>query len=82
MRLSLFSLALATPSQGSGYVGDRRPDLMKLQDQGSRGMTIREAPDGSVYTGDWYDARRGAHEQRAPAALARGIAADAATVSS
>jgi len=57
MRLSLFSLALATPSQGSGYVGDRRPDLMKLQDQGSRGMTIREAPDGSVYTGDWYDAR-------------------------
>jgi len=53
----------ALTQQGSGFVGDRRPDLMKSQDKWYRGMTIRQAPDGSVYTGDWYDARA-CHQQK------------------
>ncbi|MEO8354069.1 MAG: PVC-type heme-binding CxxCH protein, partial [Chthoniobacteraceae bacterium] len=48
---------------GSGYVGDRRPDFMKSKDKWYRGLGIRQAPDGSVYVSDWYDARA-CHQQK------------------
>jgi putative membrane-bound dehydrogenase-like protein len=47
----------------SGFVGDRRPDFMKSQDKWYRGLGIRQAPDGSVYVADWYDARA-CHQQK------------------
>ena len=50
-------------AKGSGWVGDRRPDFMKSQDKWYRGLGIRQAPDGSVYVLDWYDARA-CHQQR------------------
>ncbi len=50
-----------TPA-GSGYVGDRRPDFMKSKDKWYRGLAIKQAPDGSVYVSDWYDARA-CHQQ-------------------
>lgn len=53
----------AITPQGSGYVGDRRPDFMKSQDKWYRGLSIKQAPDGSVYVGDWYDARA-CHQQK------------------
>ena len=49
--------------EGSGYVGDRRPDFMLSADKWYRGMTIKLAPDGSVYVSDWYDARA-CHQQQ------------------
>jgi putative membrane-bound dehydrogenase-like protein len=48
---------------GSGYVGERRPDFMKSADKWYRGLAIRQAPDGSVYVSDWYDARA-CHQQK------------------
>lgn len=48
---------------GSGWTGDRRPDFMKSGDKWYRGLAIRQAPDGSVYVSDWYDARA-CHQQR------------------
>lgn len=50
-------------ASGSGYAGDRRPDFMKSQDKWYRGLGIRQAPDGSIYVADWYDARA-CHQQR------------------
>lgn len=50
-------------AQGSGWVGDRRPDFMKSQDKWYRGLGIRQGPDGSVFVLDWYDARA-CHQQR------------------
>lgn len=49
--------------EGSGYVGDRRPDFMKSQDKWYRGLGIKQAPDGGIYSLDWYD-RRACHQQR------------------
>jgi len=49
--------------KGSGWVGDRRPDFMKSADKWYRGLGIRQAPDGSVFVADWYDARA-CHQQR------------------
>ncbi|MGD9853328.1 MAG: PVC-type heme-binding CxxCH protein [Planctomycetaceae bacterium] len=40
---------------GSGYVGDRRPDLMLANDKWFRGIGLRYGPDGTVYSLDWYD---------------------------
>jgi putative membrane-bound dehydrogenase-like protein len=48
---------------GSGWIGDRRPDLMKSQDKWYRGLALRQGPDGSVFVSDWYDARA-CHQQR------------------
>ena len=48
---------------GSSYVGDRRPDFMKSGDKWFRGLSLKAAPDGSVYVADWYDARA-CHQQR------------------
>jgi len=49
--------------EGSGYVGDRRPDFMLSADKWYRGLGIKQAPDGSVYVSDWYDARA-CHQQQ------------------
>jgi putative membrane-bound dehydrogenase-like protein len=48
---------------GSSYVGDRRPDFMKSGDKWFRGLSLKLAPDGSVYVCDWYDARA-CHQQK------------------
>ncbi len=40
---------------GSGYVGDRAPDLMMANDKWFRGINLKYGPDGSVYLIDWYD---------------------------
>ncbi|QDU43993.1 FG-GAP repeat protein [Symmachiella dynata] len=40
---------------GSGYVGDRAPDLMLANDKWFRGINMKYGPDGSVYVIDWYD---------------------------
>lgn len=40
---------------GSGYVGDRAPDLMLANDKWFRGINLKYGPDGSVYVIDWYD---------------------------
>ncbi len=40
---------------GSGYVGDRAPDLMLANDKWFRGINMKYGPDGSVYLIDWYD---------------------------
>jgi len=52
-----------TPDGRSGYSGGRRPDFMKSQDKWYRGLGIKQAPDGAIYTLDWYDARA-CHQQR------------------
>ena len=41
--------------QGSGYVGDRAPDVMLANDKWFRGINLKYGPDGSVYVIDWYD---------------------------
>ena len=41
--------------KGSGYVGDRAPDLMLANDRWFRGINMKYGPDGSVYLIDWYD---------------------------
>ena len=48
---------------GSGYSGDRLPDFMKSGDKWFRGLSLKAAPDGSVYICDWYDARA-CHQQQ------------------
>jgi len=44
----------ALTPEGSGYVGDRRPDFMLSADKWYRGLGIKQAPDGSVYFLDWH----------------------------
>ncbi len=41
--------------EGSGYVGDRGPDLMLANDRWFRGIGLRYGPDGTVWSLDWYD---------------------------
>jgi putative membrane-bound dehydrogenase-like protein len=41
--------------RGSGYVGDRLPDLLFANDGWFRGINLKYGPDGSVYLIDWYD---------------------------
>jgi putative membrane-bound dehydrogenase-like protein len=40
---------------GSGYVGDRAPDVLLANDKWFRGINLKYGPDGSVYLIDWYD---------------------------
>ena len=40
---------------GSGYAGDRAPDIILANDRWYRGINLRYGPDGSVYMIDWYD---------------------------
>jgi putative membrane-bound dehydrogenase-like protein len=40
---------------GSGYTGDRAPDLLITQDEASQIIYLRSGPDGQVYMIDWYD---------------------------
>ncbi|MFO0912792.1 MAG: PVC-type heme-binding CxxCH protein [Pirellulales bacterium] len=40
---------------GSGYAGDRAPDVMLANDRWFRGIGLKYGPDGSVYFFDWYD---------------------------
>lgn len=49
---------------GSGYAGDRAPDLLLANDRWFRGINLRYGPDGTVYLIDWYD--RNACHRRNP----------------
>jgi putative membrane-bound dehydrogenase-like protein len=50
--------------QGSGYAGDRAPDLMLANDQWFRGINLKYGPDGTVWLIDWYD--KNACHRRSP----------------
>ncbi|MEZ6115058.1 MAG: c-type cytochrome [Pirellulaceae bacterium] len=41
--------------KGSGYVGDRAPDILLSNDKWYRGINLKYGPNGSVYLIDWYD---------------------------
>ncbi|MFO0948173.1 MAG: PVC-type heme-binding CxxCH protein [Planctomycetota bacterium] len=45
-------------ARGSGYVGNRAPDLVEMNDQWSQIIALRYGPDGQVYMIDWYDANQ------------------------
>lgn len=45
-------------ARGSGYIGDRAPDLIEMNDQWSQIIALRYGPDGQVYMIDWYDANQ------------------------
>ncbi len=49
---------------GSGYSGNRAPDLMLANDKWFRGISLRTGPDGTVWLIDWYD--RNACHRRTP----------------
>ncbi len=40
---------------GSGYVGQHRPDFAYSQDHFQIGVAVRLGPDGAIYTSDWHD---------------------------
>ena len=42
-------------SEGSGYAGDRAPDLLLANDKWFRGINLKTGPDGTVWLIDWYD---------------------------
>ena len=43
--------------RGSGFVGHHGDDFLVANDEWFRGINLRDAPDGSVYLIDWYDAQ-------------------------
>jgi len=49
--------------EGSGYAGDRAPDLLLANDQWFRGINLKYGPNGTVWLIDWYD-RNACHRSR------------------
>jgi putative heme-binding domain-containing protein len=49
---------------GSGYVGNRAPDVLLANDKWFRGISLKYGPDGGVWLIDWYD--RNACHRRDP----------------
>ncbi|MDA9777856.1 c-type cytochrome [Rubripirellula sp.] len=45
----------AVVSDGSGYTGQHRPDLMRSTDHAFVGVTVMLGVDGSLYFSDWHD---------------------------
>lgn len=41
--------------KGSGYVADRNPDFMLMNDRWAIPVALKSGPDGNVYLIDWYD---------------------------
>ncbi len=45
----------AVVKDGSGYVGQHRPDFSYSGDNFQIGVSVRVGPDGAIYTSDWHD---------------------------
>ncbi len=41
--------------QGSGYVGRREPDFMRVKSPWFRGVDLKMGPEGALYVADWSD---------------------------